>query len=96
MKLGLVLLVCFAVTSVAHPALAQDSKMAQDSPTAPRDSVVTKPSQDRVDWPQVGMGFSTAVGNLFYIPGKIAYDALGGLAGGSSVCLFTRRSRYGA
>jgi hypothetical protein len=30
------------------------------------------------------MGFSTAVGNLFYIPAKIAYGTLGGLAGGAA------------
>ena len=51
------------------------------------DSIANEASHDPVDWPQMGMGFSTAVGNLFYIPAKIAYGTLGGLAGGAAYVL---------
>lgn len=39
------------------------------------------------------MGFSTAIGNLFYIPAKIAYGTLGGLAGGAAY-VFTRGDHH--
>jgi hypothetical protein len=39
------------------------------------------------------MGFSTAVGNLFYFPAKIAYGTLGGLAGGAAY-VFTRGDHH--
>ena len=89
MKFRVVLLGCFVASSVALPSLAQVPTTIQPSSAVTRDSVASETSHDSVDWPQVGMGFSTAVGNLFYIPAKIAYGTLGGLAGGAAY-VFTR------
>lgn len=89
MKVGIVLLFCIALPCGALPTLAQEATAVSPSTVATGGSVVTATSRDPVDWPQVGMGFSTAVGNLFYIPAKIAYGTLGGLAGGAAY-VFTR------
>jgi hypothetical protein len=93
MKFGIVLLACFAAISVALPSLAQDATMVRPSAPLTQDSMVSETSHDPVDWPQVGMGFSTAIGNLFYIPAKIAYGTLGGLAGGTAY-VFTRGDHH--
>ena len=85
MKVVIVLLFCIAASCGALPILAQDSTTVSPSAAAPRGSVLTESSRDPVDWPQVGMGFSTAVGNLFYIPAKIAYGTLGGSGGAAYV-----------
>jgi hypothetical protein len=50
---------------------------------------------DGLDWHQVGIGFSTAIGNLFYIPAKVTYATLGGVAGGVAY-VFTRRDHRAA
>jgi len=89
MKLAIVLLACFSAPCVALPSMAQDATTVRPSASPTRDSTGSQTPQDSVDWPQVGMGFSTAVGNLFYIPAKIAYGTLGGLAGGAAY-VFTR------
>jgi hypothetical protein len=43
-----------------------------------------QPPNTDVNWSHVGMGLTTAVGNLFYIPGKIAYGTLGSVVGGAA------------
>jgi hypothetical protein len=93
MKFRIVLLTCLVASSVASPSLAQIPTTVQPSPAVTRDSVASETSHDPVDWPQVGMGFSTAIGNLFYIPAKIAYGTLGGLAGGAAY-VFTRGDHH--
>src|SRR5579863_4844836 len=93
MKLAIVLLACFSAPCVALPSMAQDATTVRPSASPTRDSTGSQTPQDSVDWPQVGMGFSTAVGNLFYIPAKIAYGTLGGLAGGAAY-VFTRGDHH--
>jgi hypothetical protein len=73
---------------------AQRKSLSQVPPVRYQTNTVTRRSG--VDWPQVGMGVTVAVGNLFYIPAKIAYGTLGGVAGGAAY-VFDRggRSAYG-
>src|ERR1700731_561997 len=82
-------LIVAAIVAVAPvPVLAQDSTVRPQSaavfvPPAERQSASQPPTtdqspvmeaqRDRVDWPRVGMGVTVAVGNLFYIPAKVAY-----------------------
>jgi hypothetical protein len=102
--------VALIIVAAAMPVLAQDSvtrtaigavlvhPMERKSPSRPHTSVqsaVTEVQQDGVDWPRVGMGVTVAVGNLFYIPAKIAYGTLGGVAGGA-VYVFSRGNAYTA
>src|ERR1700730_12793228 len=74
-----------------HPAERQSASQSQTTDQ----SAVMEGQRDRVDWPRVGLGVTVAVGNLFYIPAKVAYGTLGGVAGGA-VYVFSRRNRHTA
>jgi hypothetical protein len=104
------LLAILAVAASSTPVLAQDSGVRQQSTAILVHPVERQPAspppmtgqtagsesrRDRVDWPQVGMGVTVAVGNLFYIPAKIAYGTLGSVAGGAAY-VFTRGDRQTA
>jgi hypothetical protein len=104
------LLAILAVAASSTPVLAQDSGVRQQStailvhpverqPASPPpmtgQTAGSESQRDRVDWPQVGMGVTVAVGNLFYIPAKIAYGRLGSVAGGAAY-VFTRGDRQTA
>jgi hypothetical protein len=52
-------------------------------------NAVTEAKRDGLNWAQIGTGVSAAIGNLFYIPAKVAYGTLGGVAGGTAY-VFTR------
>jgi hypothetical protein len=82
--------------TLAAPAIAQDSPTGQNVSAARQLTVSSQqpnqlppgnkadgPNTD-VNWSRVGMGFTTAVGNLFYIPAKLAYGTLGSVAGGAA------------
>jgi hypothetical protein len=99
-------LAILTIAAAATPVLAQDSVMRTQSAVSmhPADcqsrsqlqttdqSAVKEVQHERVDWPHIGMGFTVAVGNLFYIPAKIAYGTLGGVAGGAAY-VFSRDDR---
>jgi hypothetical protein len=104
------LLAILTVAASSTPAVAQDSEVRQQSTAILVHSVERQPAsqpqitdqtagaesqRDRVDWPHVGMGVTVAVGNLFYIPAKIAYGTLGSVAGGAAY-VFTRGDRQTA
>jgi hypothetical protein len=72
---------------------AERQSASQPLPTD--QSAVIEAQRDRVDWPRVGLGVTVAVGNLFYIPAKVAYGTLGGVAGGA-VYVFSHRNRHTA
>jgi hypothetical protein len=76
--------------SVTTTDSAQRKSVSQVPPV--RYQTNTETRQSGVDWPQVGMGVTVAVGNLFYIPAKIAYGTLGGVAGGAAY-VFDRGDR---
>jgi hypothetical protein len=104
------ILVTLIIAATATTVLAQDSVMRTQSTAVsmhPADcqsrsqsqttdeSAVEEAQHERVDWPHIGMEFTVAVGNLFYIPAKIAYGTLGGVAGGAAY-VFSRDDRHTA
>jgi hypothetical protein len=53
----------------------------------PANSQVPQPDQGGVNWEGVGIGAGTVAGNIFYIPAKLVYGILGGIAGGAGYAL---------
>jgi hypothetical protein len=88
MKVKFIVPVCIALIASTAFAQTPDNPLAENL-TPVTHTVSAKNSSDGLDWHQVGIGFSTAVGNLFYIPAKITYATLGGVAGGAAY-IFTR------
>jgi hypothetical protein len=48
---------------------------------------VPQPDQGGVNWKGVGVGAGTLASNIFYIPAKLVYGILGGVAGGAGYAL---------
>ncbi len=94
MKVRFVLSVCIAL--IAFPAFAQTPDDASARNLTPvTHTVLANTSGGQLDWHHVGIGFGTVVGNLFYIPAKVTYATLGGVAGGVAY-IFTRGERRAA
>jgi hypothetical protein len=72
-KFGLVMAIAFAV---ALPA----ATMAQSSTDQAQ---IPQPAQGGVNWQGVGVGAGTLASNVVYIPAKLVYGILGGIAGGA-------------
>jgi hypothetical protein len=72
-KFGLVMAIAFAL---ALPA----ATMAQSSTDQAQ---VPQPAQGGVNWQGVGVGAGTLASNVVYIPAKLVYGILGGIAGGA-------------
>ena len=71
--------------SLAVNALAQ----SHDSATAPPAAgpQIAQPSDGGVNWKGVGAGAGAIVSNLVYVPAKLVYGILGGIAGGAGYAL---------
>ena len=91
MAIGLV-----AALSISGLAMAQDtgSGPAVQSPMqlpgtsgAPQAQVPQPQEQSGVNWKGVGIGAGTVVGNALYMPAKLVYGILGGIAGGAGWAL---------
>src|SRR5271157_4015017 len=54
---------------------------------APQAQVPQPQSDPGVNWKGVGVGAGTVVGNVLYIPAKLVYGILGGVAGGAGWAL---------
>ena len=54
---------------------------------SPANAQVPQPDQGGVNWQGVGVGAGTLAGNVFYIPAKLVYGILGGIAGGAGYAL---------
>ncbi|MGH7988286.1 MAG: hypothetical protein ACREQX_18620 [Candidatus Binataceae bacterium] len=68
---------------LAGPAVAQIA-----SPQAAQTQTqVPQPENGGVNWKGIGVGAGTVAGNLLYIPAKLAYGILGGIAGGAGYAL---------
>jgi len=48
---------------------------------------VAQPSDGSVNWKGVGIGVGAVVSNLVYVPAKLVYGILGGIAGGAGYAL---------
>jgi hypothetical protein len=66
--------IALAQNSVADPATANATQVPQ-------------PTQGGVNWKGVGVGAGTVAGNVFYMPAKVVYGLLGGIAGGAGYAL---------
>jgi hypothetical protein len=66
--------IALAQNSVAEPATANATQVPQ-------------PAQGGVNWKGVDVGAGTVAGNVFYMPAKVVYGLLGGIAGGAGYAL---------
>jgi hypothetical protein len=66
--------IALAQNTVADPATANSTQVPQ-------------PAQGGVNWKGVGVGAGTVAGNVFYMPAKVVYGLLGGIAGGAGYAL---------
>ncbi len=73
----------FCLTTSAW-AQGSGSSSQPSSPDAPQ---VAQPSDGSVNWKGVGTGAGAVVGNLVYVPAKLVYGILGGIAGGAGYAL---------
>lgn len=84
-KRATVLFVSAMALAVAMPV----SAMAQSAGNVPQQNQeqVPQPDGGGVNWKGVGVGAGTIAGNLLYIPAKLVYGILGGIAGGAGYVL---------
>ncbi len=81
-------------SAISATAMAQDAAgnygAAAPQPmvgTAPQPQVPQPPDQSGVNWKGVGVGAGTVLGNAVYMPAKLVYGILGGIAGGAGWAL---------
>ena len=74
----------FALLWTGSSAWAQNSGVPSALPDEPQ---VAQPADGGVNWKGVGIGAGTVVSNLFYVPAKLVYGVLGGIAGGAGYAL---------
>jgi hypothetical protein len=82
----------FSLLAVFAVLLAATSVIAQDNPgpspaTDANQPQVAQPQEGGVNWKGVGVGAGTVAGNIVYVPLKVAYGILGGIAGGAGYAL---------
>lgn len=82
MKNKIGLLATVAALTVGSPAMTQTPN--NNTSVQPTNTQVSQQSDDEPNWQGVGVGLGTVAGNLLYIPAKLAYGILGGIAGGAS------------
>lgn len=82
----LVSVVAIAI-AIAWPAgaFAQNTAPAQSG--GPSQPQVPQPDEGGVNWKGVGVGAGTVAGNILYVPAKLVYGILGGIAGGAGYVL---------
>src|SRR6266851_7096399 len=78
------LIVLAAVIAPCSIALAQNSVA---EPATANPTQVPQPAQGGVNWKGVGVGAGTVAGNVLYMPAKVVYGLLGGVAGGAGYAL---------
>jgi hypothetical protein len=80
------LITVFAVLFAASVVTAQDN--SSSAPASGTDQPqVAQPQEGGVNWKGVGVGAGTVAGNIVYVPLKLAYGILGGIAGGAGYAL---------
>ena len=77
--------------ATAPGAFAQDgtdaSMQGAAPPPAHSQPQVVQPDQGGVNWQGVGVGAGTVASNVVYVPAKLLYGILGGIAGGAGYVL---------
>ncbi|HLW71451.1 MAG TPA: hypothetical protein VKS22_12610 [Candidatus Binataceae bacterium] len=77
-----------SVLAIALLAGSAPVTMAQSAGApAPNTPQVAQPDQGGVNWKGVGVGAGTVAGNVLYVPAKLVYGILGGIAGGAGYAL---------
>jgi hypothetical protein len=69
------------------PSAPPASGMPSMAPAEPGESQVPQPADNNVNWKGVGVGAGTLATNVVYIPAKLVYGLLGGIAGGAGYVL---------
>jgi hypothetical protein len=80
-SLSILTLTLFFFGAQANAQTTAGSTVASEQPQ------VTQPAQGGVNWRGVGIGAGTIAGNLVYVPAKLVYGILGGIAGGAGYAL---------
>ena len=75
------------VTASAFGLAASAGAQQSSYSTGSSQPQVAQPEQGGVNWKGVGVGAGTIAGNLLYVPAKITYGILGGIAGGAGFLL---------
>jgi hypothetical protein len=70
----------------AAPAQSHHTGTAAGSPAASTPQIA-QPDEGGVNWKGVGVGAGTVAGNILYVPAKLVYGILGGIAGGAGYAL---------
>jgi hypothetical protein len=84
-RIWLLPILTLTLVYLAGHACAQDSGA---SAAAPQDQPqVAQPPDGGVNWKGVGVGAGAVVSNLVYVPAKLVYGILGGIAGGAGYAL---------
>src|SRR5216683_8218822 len=81
LTLGIAL--AFGPAAFAQNNLTDNSTGAQATPSPQ----VAQPGEGGVNWKGVGIGAGTVAGNLLYVPAKLVYGIVGGIAGGAGYAL---------
>jgi hypothetical protein len=85
MMVWLLLMLVLTLLCLGTGAWAQDKGgLPAASPDGPQ---VAQPSDGGVNWKGVGIGAGAVVSNLVYVPAKLVYGILGGIAGGAGYAL---------
>lgn len=74
-------------TSGTGPGVVSPLQLPGTGGAAPQAQVPQPQDQPGVNWKGVGVGAGTVVGNVLYIPAKLVYGILGGVAGGAGWAL---------
>ena len=77
----------FVATLSALFCVASAWGQTNNGPPVSDQPQVVQPAQGGVNWQGVGIGAGTVAGNLVYIPAKLVYGILGGIAGGAGYAL---------
>jgi hypothetical protein len=84
-KTGILQMLALAFFFLGPCAWAQDNSSVQGRYTD--EPQVAQPPDGGVNWKGVGIGAGTVVSNLVYVPAKLVYGILGGIAGGAGYAL---------
>jgi hypothetical protein len=84
-KIWLLPIVTLGLASLRTGVWAQDSGALP--PPNLNQAQVAQPSDGGVNWKGVGAGAGAVVSNLVYVPAKLVYGILGGIAGGAGYAL---------
>src|SRR5271169_624395 len=87
MRVRLVSIPAMVIAAALTPCPMAIAQNSVGEPAAANSTQVPQPAQGGVNWKGVGVGAGTVAGNVFYMPAKVVYGLLGGIAGGAGYAL---------